>query len=320
MTIYYQSKETVFSQKVEVQLHDFNNQLAIEKQHTENQRLLYAQQLAQGRLQIFMVVGAFLILLLVLLIFFLVFQHRQRQKTHRIADQLDQSNKVLKRFISILGHDLRSPFNAILGFTDLLKNDPDLTHDERELAIDKLYSSSRTTFKLLESILEWSLLESGSIKPVFKSCDLAELIRETILVQEPAATMKKIGIRYPGPGPIPIQADHDMVRAAIRNILSNAVKFTNPGGWVKIEVTSNDLDVQIEISDNGIGIPPDQLARLFRPDENYKSKGTAGEEGSGLGLTLCREYIGLHKGSLTVTSKTDSGSVFTISLPLKQVG
>ncbi len=320
MTIYYQSKETVFSQKVEVQLHDFNNQLAIEKQHTENQRLLYAQQLAQGRLQIFMVVGAFLILLLVLLIFFLVFQHRQRQKTHRIADQLDQSNKVLKRFISILGHDLRSPFNAILGFTDLLKNDPDLTHDERELAIDKLYSSSRTTFKLLESILEWSLLESGSIKPVFKSCDLAELIRETILVQDPAATMKKIGIRYPGPGPIPIQADHDMVRAAIRNILSNAVKFTNPGGWVKIEVTSNDLDVQIEISDNGIGIPPDQLARLFRPDENYKSKGTAGEEGSGLGLTLCREYIGLHKGSLTVTSKTDSGSVFTISLPLKQVG
>jgi len=318
MTIYYQSKETVFSQKVEVQLQDFNNQLAIEKQHTENQKLLYEQQLAKNRLQIFRVVGAFLILLLVLLMLFLVFQHRQRQKIHRIAGQLDQSNTVLKRFISILAHDLRSPFNAILGFTDLLKNDTGLSPEERELAVDKLYTSSRSTFKLLESILEWSLVESGTIKPVFRECDMDELIRETILIQEPAASLKKIEIRYLSPGPLPIQADHDMVMATLRNILSNAVKFTNPGGLVKIGATASKQNVQVEISDNGIGIPSDHLKKLFRPDENYKSKGTAGEEGSGLGLTLCREYIGMHKGTLTVQSTLDKGSTFEISLPLKQ--
>jgi signal transduction histidine kinase len=313
--IYYQAKESILTQKVQVQLEEFNDKIAIEQQRSENQRLQYEQKLTEGRLRNFMIIGVLLLMVLVGVIVFLVYQNRQRKRIHQIASQLEQSNKVLTRFISILGHDLRSPFNALLGFTDLLKNDTDSTEEDRQHYIDNLYSVSRSAFKLLESILEWSRLQSGSVQPVKKTFDLSELISDSIEVLEHTASLKKIEIVYANSVPAPIWADYDMIFTAIRNILSNAIKFTHFGGNVKIKVSKENGQSRIEICDNGIGIAPENIEKLFRIDENYKSQGTAGEYGTGFGLILCRDYIAIHNGSLEVNSKVGEGSTFVISLP-----
>lgn len=276
-TLYYQSKEAIRTQKVLVQLQDFNSKLAAEKQYNENQRLLYDQKLDKKQLQVYLIIGLLLIVLLVCAAIFLVYQNRQQSKIHRIAGKLEQSNKILKRFIFILGHDLRSPFNAILGFTDLLKNETDLTWDDRKKYIEMLSSLSQSTYKLLERILEWSQLQSGSVKPVKSRFDIIEMTSEVINVLKPVAHLKKIDIRLKSAGQAFIVADPDMITTSVRNVISNAVKFTHPGGLVEVTITKDRHQVRIEIRDNGIGITPENLGKLFQLDENYKSRGTGGE-------------------------------------------
>lgn len=315
--LYYQAKEYITNQKVLVQLDEFTNRLAIEKQRSENQRLIYEQEISSSRSNIYLILGILLSIILVISTGFLIFQYRQRNKISRIAGQLDQSNKTLTRFISILGHDLRSPFNAILGFTDILRDDPELSEEERVTITEKLHAVSRKTFKLLERILEWSRIKSGSITPVMVQCDISDLVNETIQVLEPAALLKKIEILLSMPGPVFLQADPDMMLAAIRNILSNAIKFTRIGGRISVEITTDGQNARIVFSDNGVGIPADRLDSIFRLDENYKSQGTSGEEGSGLGLVLCLEYVTLHRGRLEVTSVVGEGTTFTITLPIE---
>lgn len=317
LRLYYQSKEYVTNQKVLVQLDEFNNRLAMEKERSENQRLIYEQQISRSKSNIYLILGILLSLILAISIGFLVFQYQQRKKVSAIAGQLDKSNRTLTRFISILGHDLRSPFNAILGFTDILRDDPSLSEEERVTITEKLHAVSRKTFKLLERILEWSRIKSGSISPVMVPCDLHELVSETMQVLEPAALLKKITLRLYAPGPVFLEVDPDMMLAAIRNLLSNAIKFTRIGGQVSVELTADEKIARLVINDNGVGIPAEKLDSIFRLDENYKSQGTGGEEGSGLGLVLCMEYVTLHKGRLEVSSVYGEGSTFTMTLPLE---
>lgn len=312
---YYQAKEFIINQKVLVQLKEFNNRMENEQQRRENQRLLYEQKLTNGRLRTFSIIGILLVILLILTTAFIFYQRRQRQEIRMFASRLDESNQVLTRFISILGHDLRSPFNAILGFTEILKNDRTLSNDEREAAIERLYKVSHNTFRLLERILEWSRLQSGSVKPVLKRCDLSVLVRETMHTLEPSALLKKIEIKDNSPGPVEIYADEDMIMTTIRNILSNAIKFSHPGGRIDIAVESGDQVTYLSVNDTGIGITPENIKKLFHLEENYKSQGTSGESGTGLGLILCKEYLAMHGGSIEVSSEKGKGTTITMILP-----
>lgn len=312
---YFLAKEHVTEQQVLVRLKEFNNRLLVEKKENENQRLSYEYQLANSRLQYLAVVGAMLMILLLTITVFFFSQRRQKNRIRIIAAQLDQSNRFLNKFISVLAHDLRSPFNAILGFTEMLKNDAELTPDDKEMAISRLYSVSRTTFNLLEKMLEWSRIQSGSVKPVVKECNLIDLVEETIQVLEASSSLKNISIVFHSQHPVMVQADPDMILTVIRNILSNAIKFTRPGGKVEISAERIAESALIRIKDNGTGIPPSNLDTLFRPDQNYKSQGTVGEKGTGLGLILCSEYVHLHQGRITVTSEPGKGSEFTVELP-----
>lgn len=318
MTRYYQSKERILTQKVLVQLEEFNNRLADEKQRADNQKLVFEKQISRARVNLLIILGMLLVVLLAGAVVFIVIQHRQKEKVNRIAVQLDQSNNTLRRFISILGHDLRSPFNAILGFTDILRNEPDLSAEEREIALTRLYSVSQTAFKHLEGILEWSRIQTGTIKPVFRVTDLCELVNETFQIVEPAAIMKQIGMKLERPDSATLQADYDMMLSVLRNLLSNAIKFTVKGGQVTTQVLASDQEVTVRVSDNGVGMTPEEIGKLFHPEDNYKSAGTAGETGSGLGLILCRDYIDMHGGKISVSSVKNEGSVFTVTLPVRQ--
>ncbi len=313
---YYQAKDFILTQKVLVQLKEFNNRIETEKQRSVNQQLLMEQKLTRSRMQNMVFAGILLLLLLAVTTGFLIFQHRQRQKLKRIASKLDQSNKVLTRFISVLGHDLRSPFSAILGFTDILKNDSETGQQERAMITEKLYNVSRSTFRLLERILEWSRLHSGTVRPVMKPFDLMEVVRESINILEPVALLKKIRILFDYPGKMMITADENMIFAVIRNLLSNAIKFSHAGGNIEIYTTKDNRSILLSIRDHGVGISPENQKLLFQLDQNYKTEGTAGERGTGLGLILCMEYLAMHGAKLELTSDVGKGSTFSMRYTL----
>jgi len=315
MTLYYQNKELILTQQVQVKLRDFQQTMENERQLAETRQLMLEQKSARKERNYLLALGVLLIFLLSGSVFFLVHQYRLRVKTKMIANQLTQSNKVLRRFISVLAHDLRSPFNAILGFADLLRNEADLSSADRKLATEKLYSVSHSTYRLLQRLLEWSQLQSGSSKPVFMSCDLTGMVSETVQDLEPAALLKQIELSWNPQEPQMVMADVNMVQTCIRNLISNAIKFTHPGGRVEMDIIRFEKFLTLRVSDNGTGIEPEVLPKLFMIDENYKSTGTAGEKGTGLGLILCREYIEMNNGFLKVDSKPGTGSRFEIWLP-----
>lgn len=313
----YQKVNTqLLKQQVMISVQDFNYRIELDSKEDERKLLEKEQIVTKNRLQIVIILTILLSVILFLSITFVFYQQRQKKRKMQMIAMLDQSNNVLRKFISILAHDLRSPFNSILGFSEILKNDKELSEEDRSIIIDHLHSSGNSTFQLLERLLEWSRLESGMVKPNKQSCDVNRLISEIVSLVEASAKLKNISVEYvSGQSPV-VNADQNMISAAIRNIVSNAVKFTMPGGKIGVYTTISNHDVVISIEDNGVGMTREQVEKLFRLEENYSSKGTAGEKGTGLGLILAKEYVEMNGGTLEVTSDPGKGSRFVVKLPL----
>ena len=313
----YQKVNTqLLKQQVMISVQDFNYRIELDSKEDERKLLEKEQIVTKNRLQIVIILTILLSVILFLSITFVFYQQRQKKRKMQMIAMLDQSNNVLRKFISILAHDLRSPFNSILGFSEILKNDKELSEEDRSIIIDHLHSSGNSTFQLLERLLEWSRLESGMVKPNKQSCDVNSLISEIVSLVESSAKLKNISVEYvSGQSPV-VNADQNMISAAIRNIVSNAVKFTMPGGKISVKTTSSNHDVVISIEDNGVGMTKEQVEKLFRLEENYSSKGTAGEKGTGLGLILSKEYVEINGGTVEVISEAGKGSRFMIKLPL----
>lgn len=312
---YTQIENKLLTQRVLVQVQDFNHRSEIDKQINEKRQLELEQKVTQHRLRVTYLLAVLLFIILISTAAFLFYQNQQRKKMNLLMEKLDQSNQVLKRFISIVAHDLRSPFNSILGFSELLRSETDLSDEERHEAIRYLHSASRSTFNLLERLLEWSRLQSGSIQPAKKEINLTDHVRETLVHLEPQARMKRISLDFREHRQHLVFADPDMVLTAIRNLVSNAIKFTNPGGEVRVVLMQEGGLIRLSVIDNGVGMEEKVVEKLFRIEENFKSKGTAGEQGTGLGLILCRDYIEMNGGKLLVSSEPGKGSTFTIELP-----
>ncbi len=313
-----QIESQMVNQRVMVQLQDFNYRSEMEKQANENRRLEYERQITRNRMYALLFLSALLFFMLVVVGFFLYYQSRQRKKINEINEKLNQSNMVLHRFISILAHDLRSPFNAILGFTDMLYEDIDRLESEHRVAVESLRHSGRSTYALLERLLEWSRLQSGSITANKSSFLLNKEVEEILTLLSPAAAAKQISLAFNPGDQVTLLADPEMISTVIRNLVSNAVKFTPSGGSVTVSAGKEGGFAILTVSDTGVGISPKDTVRLFRLEENYKSKGTAGETGTGLGLILCRDYVVLHGGTIRVDSEPGTGTTFIVKLPLQE--
>jgi PAS domain S-box-containing protein len=232
-------------------------------------------------------------------------------------EQLLQANNEKDKFFSIIAHDLRSPFNAFLGFTNMLVDELDTfsLKELQEIALS-LRNSATNLFGLLENLLEWSLLRRGvtTFEPetfLLKSFGIESLIS----VSEPA-NKKGVEIRYEIPETIEVFADRYMLGSTVRNLVSNAMKFTRRGGIVTVSAkTDGDQSVEISISDTGIGMNKNMIENLFRLDEHTNRKGTEGEPSTGLGLIICKEFVEKHGGVLRVESEEGKGSTFLFSLP-----
>jgi signal transduction histidine kinase len=312
---YYQAKEHIRTQNLRIQLQEFTRRIEAERQQGLNQRLILEKQLTENRFVFSLITGFLLFGGLMVLTGFLIQSRYQRNRIRKIARDLDQSNLFLKRFISILAHDLRSPFNTILGYSGLLRDDPDMSRDDYKTAVEALCRVSESTFHLLEQLLEWSQLHAGTLQPEKQSTDISELIREELRAVEPSARLKNIRLSSNLTSGVIAMIDKDMIRTAVRNLLSNALKFTKAVGEVSVRLILAGKDVRIEISDTGVGISEDGIKKIMTQGEIFSTRGTKGEKGTGLGLTLCKEYIRLHGGSLEITSQTGMGSTFAILLP-----
>jgi PAS domain S-box-containing protein len=231
--------------------------------------------------------------------------------------KLRQLNADKDRFISILGHDLKNPFNIILGFSKLLTEDiRNLNTDEIEDIANNINKSARNSFNLIEDILMWAGAQQGKIpfKPLKLS--FADICQYAVEALKQSADAKNITINYSKADHINVFADNDMLKTVLRNLVSNAIKFTNNGGTININAEENSGNVTISVSDNGIGIKPDDLKKLFNISEFITTTGTAEETGTGFGLLLCKEFVDKHQGKIWVESELGKGSDFKFTLPI----
>lgn len=231
--------------------------------------------------------------------------------------KLIELNATKDKFFSIIAHDLRNPFNNILGNVELLIENYDLLDDcKRKLFVEKVYSSSKNAFKLLENLLEWSRTQSNTI--VFKPepVNLLKICNEVTESLAPLASTKNIQIDIVAAPIISLYSDINMIKTVLRNLISNAIKYTNQNGNIHISAEICEKNVTVSVSDNGVGIDPRHINHLFDIQDKIPRNGTAGEKGTGLGLIICKEFIEKHKGKIWVESEPGKGSNFKFTIPL----
>ena len=248
---------------------------------------------------------------------------KQKEKLQIQSEELKEKNKRLKllnstkdKFFAIISHDLRSPFNGILGFANLLVENYDNFDDShRKEIILLLRESSQSAFELLENLLSWSRIQRGQIEINKEKLNLKELVENSIAPYKYNASKKNIDIITDIPIDAQIFIDKNTIMITIANLVNNAIKFTPEGGHIKINYNKNKVNIELHIIDNGIGMTAEVIEKLFRIDENISTRGTNNEKGTGLGLILCKEFIQKNGGNLSVISEVEKGSDFIITIP-----
>jgi len=230
--------------------------------------------------------------------------------------QLQKLNAEKDKFFSIIAHDLKSPFNAIMGFSELLVERIG-EKDYRDVGkyADIILQSSQRAVDLLMNLMEWSRSQTGRMKFSPDEYDLQSIIDDIALLLYETAQQKSITISTVLPDNLTVFADNEMLNTVIRNLISNAIKFTMPGGRIIIAAEEKKHELTVSVSDTGVGIPKEAMKKIFSIQENYTTTGTQNEKGTGLGLILCKEFVEKHGGKIWVESKKEKGTVFTFSLP-----
>jgi PAS domain S-box-containing protein len=234
-------------------------------------------------------------------------------------EQLLKLNSEKDKFFSIISHDLKSPFQGLIGYSQILIEEYNtLTDEEKKDSIKSIFDLSKNTFELLDNLLIWSRIQTG--KMIFDP-DVFNIYQEllpTIELLIHVAKKKDINIDFIIDKRIIVPADKNMLSTVVRNLISNAIKFSYPGGKIVVSAERVNKDLEVSVSDNGVGIQERVINNLFKVDQNVSTNGTAQEEGTGLGLILCKEMIEMHRGKIWIESKVGKGSKFTFSIPIKK--
>lgn len=241
------------------------------------------------------------------------------QKNVQINSQSNELSQLINtkdKLFSIIAHDLRSPVAGILGVTDILQqNFEDYQKDEILVLVNQLNTSSKKTLNLLENLLVWTNFQTGKIEFNPELFNINGIVTEIIEVLYSLAKTKNIIINYDSTKQLMIVADKNMIHAIVRNLVSNAIKFTNVNGEINIKVIQNENHTEFSISDNGVGIKEDVKSSLFVINSKTTALGTKGEKGSGLGLVICKEFVEKHNGKIWFETKIGEGTDFKFSIP-----
>jgi signal transduction histidine kinase len=229
--------------------------------------------------------------------------------------ELTELNQTKDKFFSIISHDLKSPFTSLLGFSELLANNIDvLTKDQLRDSAQRIYQSGRNLHRLLENLLQWSRLQTGRMPCVPTKISFRYLVEQVFALYRDMAEQKGVEMRDTVDENVIIFADTTMVQAIIENLVSNAIKFTPRGGFLEVACRCEGRTIIITVTDNGVGMEEQIVNSLFRIESHGSLPGTQAEEGTGLGLVICRELVERNNGSISVRSVPGQGSVFSVTL------
>lgn len=270
-----------------------------------------------------------LIITLSTLIVAIVLFARYRSKKHFSEMLIESNNKLIKsekelkksnetkdKFFNIIAHDIKNSLLGIISVSRIFSREFEkLDDNDRKEFSETIYHSSNHLYKLLENLLHWARAQTGNIrfKPV--TLNMQNLVNQTVELLKLTAENKKIEISCSIPDDLEIEGDYEMIMLVIRNLVSNAIKFTNPGGTIIVTGNKTDAGARISVADNGNGIEPDLQESLFKPAKSFSTAGTSGEVGTGLGLVLCNEFIQIHNGIISLESVVNKGTTFTFVLP-----
>lgn len=237
-------------------------------------------------------------------------------------EELKKLNEMKDRFFSIVSHDLRSPFAGILTMTDIIKNHANTFSKEELISmLQSLNETAQQTYKFIEDLLEWSRSQMGRIQMNIVEEDLYTIVTGTILTLKQQAEIKNIEIDSRIQSGTFAMFDNNMMATIVRNLISNAIKFTPKGGKITLKAEAIEKEgkrfIRLAVSDTGVGMTEQQVANLFSLDKVQSTPGTEKEKGTGLGIMICRDFINKMNGELSVESKLNEGTTFFVDVPLK---
>jgi len=247
-------------------------------------------------------------------------KNKQQEETNQLLveseKQLMDIDDTKNKFLSIIAHDLISPFNALLGFTELMAEKAKSHHiDEIKEYSEIISQSLKNLHHLLENLVQWSKTQRGIIDFHPEFFDLSKTVSNLITFFELSARKKRIKLSEDLKGGNIVYADGNLVSTILRNIIGNAIKFSPIGGWVKITSKEENGFIEVSVSDNGTGMKKENIEKLFRIDTHYTQKGTSNEQGTGLGLIIVKEFVEKNGGKIWVESEEKKGSTFKFTLP-----
>ena len=242
------------------------------------------------------------------------------QALYKSEVQLRELNAAKDKFFSIIAHDLRSPFNSLLGFSELLtKNVQKYDVEEIEKYSNIINSTTQNTLVLLDNLLNWAKSQTGQLNFKPEKVVFSAIFQDIFELSNASAKNKNIILSYNQSEEIEVLADINMIKTVLRNLISNAIKYTGSKGQVNVYAERYDNCLEITVSDNGVGMNQDTQNKLFSLEINQTALGTANEKGSGLGLLLCKEFVEKHAGTIWVESELGKGSSFKFTLPLNKI-
>lgn len=243
-----------------------------------------------------------------------ILQEIERLKEREV--QLKELIATKDKFISIIAHDLRNPLNSVIGFLDLLQTQyEEFTDSERKEHLELISENANNTLNLLENLLLWARSQTGIIafQPVNQK--LISILKSVEEIFSPAINQKNLKFEIKITDDLEVYADTNMLVSIFQNLVSNAIKYSIPGGTIRVNALETETQVEITVSDNGLGMNTETINKLFKIGEDISIPGTHNEKGSGLGLILCHDFVERHQGNIVVESQLGKGSQFTISLP-----
>ena len=287
---------------------DEKNRLIVELKKENVVNLLKIKQ--QWTYQVLMIFIILIVIIIAIIIY--VFYNKLRFKNK----ELKVLNTTTNKLFSIIAHDLRSPFNTILGFSDLLKTNATGLEITKIVKFSEIINSAASnTLTLLDNLLNWAKSQTGQISFEPTILNFEQTIAQIIVVLKPTAELKNIKLNYIQSNSIEVYADPQMLKTILLNLITNGIKFTNPEGCIEVIAQKNREGITISVADNGIGINTETTDTLFTLQTYGTTPGTANEKGSGLGLVLCKELVEKHGGTIWVTSELNKGTTFYFTLP-----